>query len=171
MRHPGLKALAALAVVCVTLAFWPDDTFAQRRRLRTPGRTGIKSRPDKEPSEKKEEGGVQSVAAAPNGDPLARFPQATTALGTDSSTLRNEFAAAQSIYNKLKPEQFIAARLLVRDVRERYSGVEITAEDLFRGLANEKSYRTTLKAKGLTGGQVDQLMGRLREKMTQLLQD
>lgn len=67
--------------------------------------------------------------------------------------------------------RFSALTGLHVDVRERHSGVEITAEDLFRGLADEKSYRTTLKAKGLTGEQVDQLMGRLREKMTQLLRD
>lgn len=171
MKHQGLKVLVALAVVCSTLLFWSDDTFAQRRRLRTPGRTGIKSRPDKEPSEKKEEGGVESVAAAPDGDPLARLPQAPAALNTDAATLRNEFAAAQSIYSKLKPEQFLAARLLVRDVRERHQGVGVSAEDLFRGLADKKGYRTTLKSKGLTGEQVDQLMARLRERMTQLLRD
>lgn len=168
MRHQGLKALAALGMVCGALLFCSDDTLAQRRRLRTPGRTGLKSRPDKDSGEKKEAGGASAATA---GDPLLRFSQATAAPGSDAGTLRNEFAAAQSVYNKLNPEQFIAARLLVRDVRERHPGVEVSAEDLFRGLANKKGYRTTLKAKGLTGEQVDQLMGRLREKMTEVLRD
>lgn len=165
MKVQRLRALVMLALVWSALVFWSDDAFAQRRRLRIPGRTGVKSRPVESPSEKKEDGDGGSQAAVAN-DPLGRS-QLTVELGAETSTLRSEFTAAQSIYDKLKPEQFIAARLLTQYARG--SGMEVSSQDLFRGLANKKSYRTTLKTKGLTDDQVNQLMQRLRVKMRELL--
>lgn len=165
MRIQMLRTLVALAVFCCALVLYSGDAFAQRD-LRIPGRTGDKSRPSEPTSEKQKDGDTGRAQAA-SSTPFSRFSQLPSELGSDAETLRSDFLAARTIYNKLNAEQFIAARLL--EVYARPTNVGVTSQDLFRGLANKKSYRTTLKAKGLSDEQVDRLMRQLRQRMTALL--
>jgi hypothetical protein len=159
--------LAALALAFSAVVFCSEEARAQRD-LRVPGRTGVKTRPNMSPSDKEKSGETGAPTDSTPADPLARFQGAPAALNSDDAALRSEFAAARSIYSKLKPEQFVAARLLAQFAAD-VPGVNLTAQDLFRGLANKKGFRTTLKNKGLTGGQVDSLMQRLAEKMSELM--
>jgi hypothetical protein len=166
MAVKTMRSLAALALFGCAITVCSYDVLAQRD-LRVPGRTGVRSRPNESPSEKKKQDDAGAGDTVP-ADPFTRFPQAPEALNAGAGSLRTEFIEARAIYNKLKPEQFVAGRLLAQYARET-TNATITPDDLYRGLADKKSYRTTLKAKGLTGGQVDQLMQRLREKMSELL--
>jgi hypothetical protein len=163
----ALRYVASLGLSLCALVFCSEESFAQRD-LRVPGRTGVKTRPIESSEEKRGEAG-QAGTARKAANRLTLFPQAASALGSDTDTLSREFENARSTYNKLRPEQFIAARFLAGYVRAM-PGVEVTSEDLIRGLANKKKYRATLKAKGLTGEQVENLMRRLNEQMTVLLQ-
>lgn len=172
MRMQSLSKSARFALLCGCLVLFSGESFAQRERdLRVPGRTGDRVRTSESPSEKQKKEGAASDAAAATetADLPARLTSSTTIISSDREALRNDFKAARATYNKLQWKQFIAARLLEKYMEgSGQRSVNVSAQDLIRGLANRKSFRDTLKSEGFERAEIDKLIGKLEEDMKEL---
>ncbi|MFP5261994.1 MAG: hypothetical protein ACLGJB_08825 [Blastocatellia bacterium] len=155
--YAAMIATFLMLVVCCS-----EQALAQADRVEIPGRDSASTRPDLRKTERPPVNSPEFIRQE-----FKKYKDVAAPLrATSINKLRDEYYTRKAQNPKLTPGQFFAAKMIVQVVSTDYPGRQVSEADLFEGLKEDRSYRSTLIEKGgLTSEQAKDVQTKTAQRL------